>query len=233
VAGHARADVVAPAAPGRRRDPDLTARLVETLRNRILSQQDPPGSRLREPDLARQLGVSRSRLREALSVLEQRGLIVREANRGAVVRRMTLEDIVHTLDVREGLEGVCTRLATRNVPPESWQDLVDLFGKPVEAMLDRGDVAGYLGAHAKLQQRLLEAARNPVLTGILQLLYDQTRSVTRRLVFATDRARQGLVEHRAVLAAMRAGDAKAAERLRREHLRSICEAAKRYHAFLI
>ncbi len=219
--------------PGASRDPRRTDQLVKALRLRILNQQEPPGARLREPELARQFGVSRSRLREALAVLEQRGLVEREPNRGAVVRRITLEGLLHMLEVREALEGTCARLAVRNVPAESWQDLVDLFGRPVGKMLDQGDIAGYLAAHSKLQQRLLKAAANPVLTGMLQSLYDQTRNVTSRLLFVSDRARDGLAEHRAVLAAMRAGEVDAAERLRRAHVRSLAEAARRYHALLI
>lgn len=124
---------------------------------------------------------------------------------GAVVRRQTAAELLHVFDVREVLEGLCARQATENAPPESWQDLVALFGVPTVALLEAGDIAGYLRHHETLRQRMLAACANPVLIDMLRPLHERVGFVMRRLVLTTSRADEALAEHRAVLAAMRAG----------------------------
>lgn len=207
--------------------------LLEQLRRIIVSQDLPPGARLREQSLAEQFGVSRARIREVLAALEQTGLVEREPNRGAVVRRASAAELLQIFDVREVLEGLCARLATENVAPQSWQDLVELFGEPTEQMVRSEDVAGYLRNHALLRQRMLDATGNPVLAASLQPLTDRTGLVMRRLLLMTNRIQDAVLEHRAILAAMRRGDADEAERLKRIQIRSARQAVERYHAYLL
>ena len=214
-------------------EPPSPAAMLADLRAEILSGILPPGMPLREQALADRFGVSRARLREALAALEQTGLVERQANRGAVVRRLDAAELCHVFEVREALEGMCARLATLNTRPEAWQDLVALFGAPTAALVEAGDVAGYLRNLGTLRRRMLDAAANPVLEAALQPLLDRTGPVMRRLLVATDRLRRALEEHRAVLAAMRAGDAAAAEALRRAQVRSAREDFERYAAFLL
>ena len=71
--------------------------------------------------------------------LAQRGLIQRIPNRGAVVARLDLSQVFEIYDVREMLEGLCVRLAVKRSKPQAWQDLVQLFGKPMEAIVKRGE----------------------------------------------------------------------------------------------
>ena len=75
----------------------------------------PPGAKLREPDLAEEFGVASHRVRDALAALEQRGLVERIPNRGALVMRLDLSQVFYIYDLREVLEGLCARLATENV----------------------------------------------------------------------------------------------------------------------
>ena len=91
--------------------------IVDVLRERIASQQVPPGSKLLEQDLAEEFNAPRTAVREALAALEQRGLIERIPNRGAVVMRLELSQVFHIYDTREVLEGLCSRLATEKSQP--------------------------------------------------------------------------------------------------------------------
>jgi DNA-binding GntR family transcriptional regulator len=207
--------------------------ILEALRRSIVAHDPPPGAPLREQTLAARFGVSRARIREVLAALEQSGLVEREPNRGAVVRRPSLAELLGIFDVREVLEGLCARLATQNLPPESWQDLVDLFGAPTAALIESGDLTGYLHNHEMLRQRMLAAAGNLALAAALEPLYDRTAMIMRRLVLATGRAQDALLEHRAILAAMRRGDAAEAERLKRVQIRSARAALERYHQFVL
>ena len=177
--------------------------------------------------------MPRARVREALCALEQRGLIERIPNRGAVVVRLDLSQVFEIYDVREVLEGLCVRLATQNVPPESWQDLVELFDQPMEEHVKRGDFEAFLAGYDMFRRRAIEAAANPVLASMLDSIYEKTQVIARRIIVLPGRAEQGLKEHRAVLAAMRRGDALEAERLRRENMRSARDYLKRYQSFVL
>src|SRR5690606_22506451 len=81
--------------------------LLDTLRERIARQQIPPASKLREHEVALEFGVPRTQVREAFSALEQRGLIERIPNRGAIVTRLDIAQVFHIYHVREVLEGLC------------------------------------------------------------------------------------------------------------------------------
>ena len=207
--------------------------LQKILRERIARQEIAPGVKLGENELSKEFGVPRAIVREALCGLEQRGLIERIPNRGAVVVRLDLSQVFEIYDTREVLEGLCARLATQNVPPESWQDLVEMFDGPMAEHVSRGDYESFLAGYGLFRRRLLEAAANPVLSNMLDSIYEKTQAVIRRIMILPGRAEVGLSEHRAVLAAMRRGDAEEAERLRRLNMRSAKECLRRYQSFVL
>ncbi len=209
------------------------ADMLQVLRERIARQEIAPGAKLREQDLAQEFGVPRTRIREVFAALESRGLIERIPNRGAVVARLDLSQVFYIYDLREVLEGLCVRLATQNVPPESWQDLVELFGAPMEERVREGDFDAFIAGYERFRRRSIEAARNPVLAQMLDSIYEKTQVLIRRIIILPGRAEVGLKEHRAVLAAMRAGDAAAAESLRRENMRSAKAFLQRYQKYVL
>ncbi|HVL59607.1 MAG TPA: GntR family transcriptional regulator [Burkholderiaceae bacterium] len=209
------------------------AQVLATLRERIARQQIPPGAKLREHELALEFGVPRSQIREAFSALEQRGLIERIPNRGAIVARLDPEQLFQIYDLREVLEGLCARLATQNAAPESWQDLVELFDGPMQQYVEQGDFERFLAGYERFRRRTIEAAAHPLLAQMLDSIYEKTQVLIRRTIILPGRAKVGLSEHRAVLAAMRRGDADAAERLRRENMRSARECLRRYQSYIL
>jgi DNA-binding GntR family transcriptional regulator len=207
--------------------------VFRTLRDAIVAQRIPPGGRLREQELADEYGIARSRVRDVLALLEQRGLVERIPNRGAIVVKFDASQIFEFYEVREVLEGLLVRLATEKTDPSSWQDLVDLFEGPMRAYVENNDFEAFLTGYAAFRQRVLEAANNPVLTTMIDGIYEKTQAVIRRVIILPGRAEQGLKEHCAVLAAMRRGDAEEAERCRRENMRSAREFIKRYKNFIV
>lgn len=209
--------------------------IVAALRERISSHDIPPGAKIGEAQLAEEFGVSRARVREALTELEFRGLIKRIPNRGAEVARLDLTQVFEIYDAREALEGMAVRLATQKAPPETWQEWVDKLreGGPMEKLLEKGDVEGYFIAYERLRRRIIEAAENPVLAGMLDSILEKTRVIMRRVQILPGRAAAGLAEHRAFVAAMRAGDAEKAEELRRANIRSASRTLKRFQNFIL
>jgi DNA-binding GntR family transcriptional regulator len=209
--------------------------IVAELRDRISSHVIPPGSKMSEAQIADEFGVSRTRVREALTELELRGLIKRIPNRGAEVARLDLTQVFEIYDAREALEGMAVRLATEKASPETWQEWVELLreGGQMEKLLEKGDVEGYFLVYERMRRRIIEAAENPVLAGMLDSILEKTRVIMRRVQILPGRAAAGLAEHRAFMTAMRAGDAERAEQLRRANIRSAIETLKRYQNFIL
>lgn len=209
------------------------ADMFNVLRERIARHEYRPGAKLLENDLAREFKVSRAQVREAFGALESRGLIQRIPNRGAEVARLDISQMFDIYDVREVLEGLCTRLAVQNTKPDTWQPLVEMFGKPMERSVRNGDFEDYIEKLQFLRKKTSEAANNHVLTDMLDSIHDKTRELMRRIIILPGRAVEGLQQHRAVLAAMRKGDALLAEQRKRENIRSSREFLVRFQTFIL
>ncbi|MBT5241330.1 MAG: GntR family transcriptional regulator [Rhodospirillaceae bacterium] len=207
--------------------------LIEELRRRIVDHAVAPGVPLREQDLATEFGVSRARVRHAFNILEERGLIEHIRNRGAMVARLDPRKAGELFEVREVLEAQMVRLATERGPAESWGDLTELFGKSMDAKLARNDLGAYEDAVHLFRRRCIEAAKNEVLSNLLDSLYDRTHVLIRRLVLVPGRAQEGMRQHREILAAMRDGKAEKAERLKRKNIRSAREWFDNYREYLL
>jgi DNA-binding GntR family transcriptional regulator len=210
-----------------------TDHLVDELRGRIVSLELPPGSRLRESQLAEEFNVSRARVRDAFGILEERGLIERIPNRGAVVMRLEADDIYELFEVREVLEAQMVRLATMKTSPSDWDSLIDLFGDALEKDVADNDLDAYMAAIAEFRARCIDAADNEVLRGLLDSIYDRIQGMTRRLVLVPGRALKGFHQHQEILHAMRSGDADLAESLKRNNIRSAQEWFQKYQKYLL
>ncbi|MBS0550689.1 MAG: GntR family transcriptional regulator [Proteobacteria bacterium] len=209
------------------------ADIVEALRTRIGRQDVAPGAKLGEQELAAEFGVPRARIREVFGVLESRGLIERIPNRGAVVSRLELEHVFQLYEVRAVLEGMCVRLATQNAPPETWDEFVHLFGAPMDGFVKAGDFDSFIVVYERFRRAIIEWARNPVAARMLDSIYEKTNVVIRRIVILPGRAQSGLGEHRAVVAAMRAGNAEEAERLKRMNLQNAQDTLRRFQKYVL
>ena len=209
------------------------ADIVQILRERIARQDVAPGAKLGEQELAEEFAVPRTRIREVLGVLESRGLIDRIPNRGAIVSRLELDHVFHLYDVRQVLEGLCVRLATENAPPETWDEFVELFGAPMEEFVKSRDFDAFIVVYERFRSRIIEWARNPMAARMLDSIYEKTNVIIRRIIILPGRALEGLSEHRAVVAAMRAGDAEQAERLKRLNLQNAKETLRRFQKYVL
>lgn len=207
--------------------------MLQVLRARIGAQEIPPGAKLGENDLAEEFGVPRTRVREVLAALEQRGLVERIPNRGAVVTRLDLSHVFQIYDVREVLEGLCVRLATQNVSPHSWQDLLDQFKGPMGDLIKQENLDQYIAGYETFRRRIVMAANNPLLAEMLDTIFEKTQVLIRRIIILPGRAEVGRREHIAVLEAMRRGDADEAERLRRANMRSARAYLERYQKYVL
>jgi len=210
----------------------VPAALDAILRARIAAHEIPPGAKLREQALADEFGVSRARVRDALALLAQRGLVERFPGRGAIVLRFDFATTVQVLEMREVLEALAVRLATRNAPRGSWKDLVEVFALPLTLRGPHSDLPAYVQRYEGFRTRVMQQAASPQLADNLSALHDKTKVVMRRVLAMSDRAERALAEHRDVLDAMAAGRAARAEALRRKSLAGAREYLVRYREFL-
>jgi DNA-binding GntR family transcriptional regulator len=215
------------------RERQLVEPAVRAISDRIASRVINPGNRISEQEICDEFRFSRSTAREVLAALQHRGLVVRPPNRSAIVTRFTAEEIHETFNIREVLEGLCFRLAVENEPPESWQDLVDMYGAPMEDIVRRGDFAAQLRNIDYLIQRVRTASRNSTLCAMLDSIDVRSRYIICRTLILRGRLEVGLSEVRAVIAAMRRGDAAEAEALRRENIRSQRDFFRRHESLIL
>ena len=100
--------------------------VFENLREAILEGKLKPGQRLMEVQLAEQLGVSRTPIREAIRKLELEGLVVMLPRKGAYVANMSFKDLIDVLEIRASLEGLAASLAAERRRDEDIEELEKL-----------------------------------------------------------------------------------------------------------
>ncbi|MES2536054.1 MAG: GntR family transcriptional regulator [Pseudomonadota bacterium] len=211
----------------------VTDNVIKDLREKISSQALLPGTRIPEEELAQAYGIPRAKAREVLATLEDRALVIRVPNKGAVVAFVDMETTYRLYEVREVLDGLAVRLATINSKPEDWQDLLEMFGEAFENSLKSGDIDQHITTIEAFRERVKQAAGNPVLSDMSERLYDRTRVTIRRVALLPGRAEKGMEQYRAVLAAMIRGDADEAEARVRELNRSAREYIERYKNYVV
>ncbi|SEG27380.1 GntR family transcriptional regulator [Bosea lathyri] len=206
---------------------------IADMRKKISSRAISPGTRIPEEDLAQAYDLPRAKAREVLATLEDRSLITREPNKGAIVAAVDMETTYRLYEVREALDGLAVRLATLNSKTSDWDDISELFGPSFEESLKAGDIDRHVEAIETFRARITEAAQNPVLTDLIERIYDRTRVTIRRVALLPGRAQMGILQYRAVLSAMIRGDADEAELRIRELNRSAREYIERYKDYVL
>jgi DNA-binding GntR family transcriptional regulator len=157
-------------------EPTLLAdQVYSTLHEAILSGALPAGSRLRIRDLAAQVGTSVMPVREAIRRLEEAGLAEREAHKGAVVKGLTLEELLHVYDTRRVLEVEATRLGGMQITPQDCDRMQVEYELMRLAIVERRDV-DMLDHDEALLEILYSASGNPVLVQVIRNLWQRCRS---------------------------------------------------------
>jgi DNA-binding GntR family transcriptional regulator len=203
----------------REQSKDVTGRLREA----ITSGRFQPNERLIEMDLSALLATNRANVRTALAQLEQEGLVVREANRGARVRLVSHEDAIEITQARGALEAfVAGRAAQRAVRED--RERLDAIMEEMRAAVENGDLIAYSKINGRLHAEVQRIAAHKTASKLLANLKSQVVRFQYRSILLPGRARRSLAEHEEIVAAICAGDAQAAERSMGAHLRAAAEA---------
>jgi DNA-binding GntR family transcriptional regulator len=195
----------------------LREQVADHLREEILSERLLPGAELGEVALARSLGISRGPLREALGQLAAEGLVTIVPRRGAVVRRLSRQEFIDAYQVREALESLAIRLA---VPRLSFGDREELHAmcQEMEDAASSGDTDGFFDINRRFHAKLVHASGNRKLEEVHSQLVAQMARLMKKSVELRGGTQQSAAEHRAILAAVDAGDPDRAARLLEDHI---------------
>jgi DNA-binding GntR family transcriptional regulator len=188
----------------------------------IVSGALNPGERLIEEELAERLGHSRGAVREAILRLGHEGLVVRERNRGARVRRLTLEEAIEILEARAALESLAAGHAAQRRTERDAAELGALV-EEMEALHRVGELLAASERNAFMHRRILEISGHKVARDVCGRLNSQMVRFQFRTVLAPGRPQRSLAEHRQIVGAIAEGDRDAAERAMRTHLTSVAD----------
>jgi DNA-binding GntR family transcriptional regulator len=206
-------------APSRGNMPEAVA---DALRQAILDGVLPPGAWLREAEVARELKVSRTPVRDAFRILAAEGLVNINANQGAVVSPMTSEDVIELYVMRGVLEGLASRLAARR----SAQRCLEEFSVLVPEMKrvgEAGEIRQLSRLNFKFHEIVREAAGNRYLDRSLAQIQNAARRFPDPTLGLPGRVKESIDEHVGLAGAISQGDAVAAEKLAIDHMRHLSE----------
>ena len=173
-----------------------------------------PGQHLVETDLARQLGVSRQPVREALHRLEAGGWIDLRPGQGAFVHVPTDDEVDQLLDARELLEGATARLAARRATPAAVELLRTALADGIDA-IDSGDIEASVSANNAFHAAVADVAGNAVLAELSEIVGRRVRWHYRQV--APARGHESWSEHAELVKAIEARDEDRAGALARAH----------------
>jgi len=192
-------------APSAASTPTAQARAVAALRTAILDGELRPGQRVSQEAWAARVGVSMIPVREALRALAGEGLVAYRPRRGYAVTELDLADLDEVYRLRTMLETEALRLG---VPRATADDVEALEAAAAEcrAAARSGDVAGQLAANRRFHDRLHALAASAPLSRLIDLLWDSTEAYRALYYSLEDEPEAAAAAHRAILAAVAAGD---------------------------
>jgi DNA-binding GntR family transcriptional regulator len=204
--------------------------VCERIRSAIMRGELKPGAKLTEQDLAAELEVSRTPIREAIRQLEAERLVTRVPFVGVTVSQPSAEEVLELLEIREVLEGLVARLATRHMDDAHLKRLRASQKKLAECAR-RADVAAYLDHALAFRRALVECCRSESLAENVLVIENRLRLVGNRTALLPGRMEASITEHENLLEAIERGDASRAEQLNRERIQHIRDAFARSMAF--
>lgn len=192
--------------------------VTELIRQAIIDGRLPPGRRLKEEELARDLGISRTPVREALLMLNAEGLVDVAPNRGAAVRSHSAEDLDDLYQLRALLEGYSTRRAATRLSDEAIRGLRESCDR-FERLLDTGsEMAELVKENLFFHQTILEGAGSSRLVTMVRQVIELPLVYRSYVWYSPEQQRISGHYHEQISRALEARDAERAELVMKEHI---------------
>ncbi|MEA4934516.1 MAG: GntR family transcriptional regulator [Lawsonibacter sp.] len=203
----------------------IRSQIYKILRSSLWKGEYAPGQRLQEVELANQLHVSRSPVREALRQLTADGLVIEVPNKGIYVKEFTVRDIDEIFDVRLMMETYAIRGSSPCMTDGQRSLLIDL-SHTLEETYDSGDLDRYAAADSELHKQIVRLGNN----SLVEDLYYRVRSMNQqfrvRSLNSHNRFHESIFEHRDIITALVTGDVEKAVQVNSLHLERACSCIK-------
>ncbi|QGZ63913.1 GntR family transcriptional regulator [Paraburkholderia acidisoli] len=172
--------------------------------------------RLDERVLSESLGVSRTPVREAMTLLEQEGFLRMVPRRGIYIVRKNKREIVEMIQMWAALESMAARLATIHATDDEIARLRHMFddfrdSTPAE------HIAEYSDANIAFHQAIVELSKSQIILDTIKNIFVHVRAIRRMTISQSDRASRSIVDHLRIIEALEQRDTELAERLVRQH----------------
>lgn len=191
----------------------------------------PEEIRLDEKQLSQALGVSRTPIREAMTLLEQEGFLRTEPRRGIFIVRKTKKQIIEMIEMWAAIESMAARLATINASDEDIAGLRRLFDEfrnstPAEHIHE------YSEANIAFHQAIIRLSGSHLMGKTIDDVLIHVRAIRRMTISQRDRASRSIKDHMKIIEALEARDTELAERLVRQHSLDLAAHVEKHCDFL-
>ena len=188
--------------------------VAQMLRREIQTGQLPPGTRLRQNEVAQRFGISTTPVREALAWLQAEGLVRIDPHRGAIVFHPTVADVRESYEIRKSLEALAVEKATPVLTEEHIADLQRLLNE----MKEEKDEARWVEMNNQFHMRLYQASEMPRLCGMIANLRDSSSTYIHMFAAHDLPAHRADIDHQEILDACATGDVERARSAVMEHI---------------
>ena len=188
--------------------------VLEALREAIVTGVLEPGERLMEIQLAEELGVSRTPIREAIRKLELEGFVVMIPRKGAYVAGVSYKDVKDVFEIRAALEGLAAGLAAEKITDEE----IEQMERVLHYEKEPDNLEEMVQSDTDFHALLYKASRNEKLIWILVNLREQIQRFRSTSLAVPGRVKNAIAEHREILEAIARHDVKEAQALATAHI---------------
>jgi DNA-binding GntR family transcriptional regulator len=187
--------------------------------------------RLDERRLARDFGISRTPVREAMAQLEREGFVRAVPRRGIYVVRKTKKEVIEMITAWAALESMAARLITENAEMDDIASLRRMFANFEDGQI-RAHLDEYSEANIEFHQTIIRMSGNRVLIDLAENLFTHMRMIRRKTIGEKDRADRSIRDHMHIIEALEARDTGRAEILVRDHALGLAEHVAKYADYL-
>ena len=209
-------------------------RAYTVLKDTIVSlnvYEQPDEVRLDERQLASDLGISRTPVREAMAQLEREGFVRSVPRRGIYVVRKTRTEVIEMITAWAALESMAARLITERATSDQISGLRKMFATFEDGAL-RAHLDEYSEANIEFHQSIIRMSGNSVLISLAENLFTHMRMIRRKTIVEKDRVEKSIRDHMNIIEALEARDTARAEELVRNHALGLADHVAKYADYL-
>jgi len=199
----------------------LSKKVYRILKARIIKGDLKPGKKILEINIAEQLGVSRTPVREAIKGLAAEGLVKMTPNQGAVIINVSIEDLQEVLQIRRVLEGLAVSIAAEKISKEETKKL-EKITKKMSICISKNDIVAYSKLNAEFHNLILHVCGNKRLMKICNNLSSSDHRFRIRLLRDNpERLKYSLQEHQEIMEALNRRNSEQADKLSQKHINNV------------